>query len=305
MAMKESDTLIRPAPVNESAWRRIASEFFESKVAGLGLFCLLAVLFVAAAAPWISPTNPYDLVQVDILENNLPPLSHRSDGMIYWLGTDGQGRDLLSAIFYGLRTSLLVGVSSGFFALVIGTCLGLAAAYFGGVVDTVIMRLVDLKMGLPAILVALILLAVLGTGVDKTIIALVFIQWAFYARTVRGTALAERQKEYIEAARSLALGPVRILAVHLLPNCLPPLIVIGTIQVATAIALEATLSFLGIGLPPTEPSLGRLIANGAEYILSGHYWISFYPGVALLVTVASFNVVGDQLRDILNPRLRR
>ena len=212
---------------------------------------------------------------------------------------------MLSAIFYGLRTSLGVGVMSGFIALCLGTCIGLGAAYFGGRVDTVIMRLVDLQLSFPAILIALMLLAILGKGVDKIIIALIAVQWAYYARTVRGSALVERSKEYIEAARCLAFSNRRIVFRHLMPNVLPPLIVVGTVQVAHAIALEATLSFLGIGLPVTEPSLGLLIANGFEYMLSGKYWISFFPGVALLITIVSINLVGDQLRDVLNPRLRR
>jgi len=194
---------------------------------------------------------------------------------------------------------------SGFIALCLGTCIGLTAAYVGGRVDTLIMRLVDLQLSFPAILIALILLAVLGKGVDKIIIALIAVQWAYYARTVRGSALVERSKDYIEAAHCLAFSNLRIVFRHLMPNVLPPLIVVGTVQVAHAILLEATLSFLGIGLPVTKPSLGLLIANGFEYMLSGKYWISFFPGVALLITIVSINLVGDQLRDVLNPRLRR
>jgi peptide/nickel transport system permease protein len=167
------------------------------------------------------------------------------------------------------------------------------------------MRIVDIQLSFPAILVALILLAVLGQGTGKIVVALVTVQWAYYARTVRGTALVERRKEYIEAARCLALSHRRVVFRHLLPNCLPPLIVVGTVQVAHAIALEATLSFLGIGLPITEPSLGLLIANGYQYMLSGKYWISFFPGIALLLTIVSINLVGDQLRDVLNPRLQK
>lgn len=225
--------------------------------------------------------------------------------MTYWLGTDGQGRDMLSAIMFGLRTSLAVGVVSAVFALMIGLSLGMTAAYFGGFVDTVIMRIVDLQLSFPTILVALMLLAILGSGVEKVMLALVIVQWAYYARTARSAALVERSKEYVEAAQCLALSNRRVIFRHLLPNCLPPVIVVGTVQVANAIALEATLSFLGIGLPVTEPSLGLLISNGFEYMLSGRYWISVYPGVALLITIIAINLVGDQLRDILNPRLRR
>ncbi|MCB9946259.1 MAG: ABC transporter permease [Rhodospirillaceae bacterium] len=223
----------------------------------------------------------------------------------YWLGTDAQGRDMLSAMMYGLRTSLGVGVMSGIFALVIGMSLGLTAAYFGGRVETLIMRIVDLQLSFPAILVALMLLAVLGRGVDKVILALIIVQWAYYARTTRSAALVERRKEYMEAAACLALSRWRIIFRHLLPNCLPPVIVVGTVQVAHAIALEATLSFLGIGLPLTKPSLGLLISNGFDYLLAGKYWISVYPGLALLVTIVAINLVGDQLRDVLNPRLQR
>jgi peptide/nickel transport system permease protein len=183
--------------------------------------------------------------------------------------------------------------------------MGLTAAYFGGLVDTVIMRIVDMQLSCPSILIALILLAVLGQGVDKIIIALIAVQWAYYARTTRGTALVERRKEYIEAAQCLALGNRRVVFRHLLPNCLPPIIVVNTVLIANAITLEATLSFLGLGLPITEPSLGLLIANGFTYLLSGKYWISFFPGVALLVTIVSINLVGDQLRDVLNPRLQK
>ncbi|MFQ5828416.1 MAG: ABC transporter permease [Candidatus Methylomirabilia bacterium] len=289
----------------ETGLERFVSDFRESKVAVGALLVFTAILFVAIFAPLISPQNPYDLAEIDILDGRLPPGSESMSGATYWLGTDDQGRDMLSAIFYGLRTSLGVGVMSGLIALCLGMCVGLAAAYFGGRVDTLIMRLVDLQLSFPAILIALMLLAILGKGADKIIIALIAVQWAYYARTVRGSALVERRKEYIEAARCLALSPRRIVFRHLLPNVLPPLIVVGTVQVAHAIALEATLSFLGIGLPVTEPSLGLLIANGFEYMLSGKYWISFFPGIALLITIVSINLVGDQLRDVLNPRLQK
>jgi peptide/nickel transport system permease protein len=225
--------------------------------------------------------------------------------MIFWLGTDGAGRDMWSAICYGLRISLGVGVASGLIALIIGMSIGLIAAYFGGRVDAILMRVVDLQLSFPAILVALILVAVLGKGVDKVIIALIFVQWAYYARTVRASALVELSKEYIEAATCLALSHRRIVFRHLLPNCLAPMIVVGTLETARAISVEATLSFLGVGLPQTEPSLGLLIANGFDYMLSHKYWISFFPGIALLLTIVSINLVGDQLRDVLNPRLER
>lgn len=294
------------APVRvETPFRRFVSDFAESKVAVGGLLVFLCILFTAIFAPWISPTNPYDLATVSILDSRIEPGGTMMSGTTAVLGTDGLGRDMLSAIFYGLRISLGVGVMSGLIAVCIGVCVGLAAAYFGGRIDTFIMRVVDLQLSFPAILIALILLATLGKGVDKIIIALIVVQWAYYARTVRGTALVERRKEYIEAATCLALPHRRIVFKHLLPNCMPPLIVVATVQVASAIALEATLSFLGVGLPTTEPSLGLLIANGFEYMMSGAYWISIYPGIALLVTIVSINLVGDRLRDVLNPRLAR
>ena len=225
--------------------------------------------------------------------------------MTYWLGTDDQGRDMLSAIFYGLRISLGVALVSVLVALSVGTLVGLYAAYHGGRADAVIMRVVDLQLSFPTILVALILLAILGKGIFNVVLALVIVQWALYARTARGVALAERQKEYVESAACLGLGPARIIVFHILPNCLPSLIVIATLEVAHAISLEATLSFLGLGLPVTQPSLGLLISNGFDYLLSGYPWISVTPGVALLITVVAINLVGDELRDILNPRLQR
>jgi len=286
-------------------FRMFLRDYFESRTATAAFAFLLVIVFIAVFAPFISPTNPYDLAVVDIMDSRLPPFSQSFDGTMYWLGTDGAGRDLLSSIFYGLRTSLGVGVASGLIAMMLGGSFGLLAAYFGGKVDTVIMRIVDIQLSFPAILVALILLAVLGKGVDKIIVALVIVQWAYYARTIRASALVERRKEYVEAATCLALSHRRIVFKHLLPNCLPPMIVVVTVQTAHAISLEATLSFLGIGLPITEPSLGLLIANGFEYMMSMKYWISFFPGIALLVTIVTINLVGDQLRDVLNPRLQK
>ena len=289
----------------ESRFARFAAEYAHSKLAVAALVALALIVLLALFAPWIAPQNPYDLASLDLLDARLPPGSHAPNGMTYWLGTDGQGRDMLSAILYGLRVSLYVGLASGAIALTIGSLVGVLAAFVGGRFEQFVMRVVDVQLGFPAILVALILLAVLGKGVDKIIIALVTVQWAYYARTARSAALVERNKEYIEAARGLGLSRARIVLRHLLPNALPPLIVVGTVQVAHAIALEATLSFLGLGLPTTEPSLGLLIANGYEYLMSGKYWISVYPGIALLATILSINLVGDQLRDVLNPRLAR
>jgi peptide/nickel transport system permease protein len=290
----------------DSPLKRIAQGFMEDRLAVLGLLVFLLIVAAALAAPWIAPQNPYDLAQLDIMDGGLPPgETSFSTGGAYWLGTDQQGRDMLSAILYGLRISLWVAFASLSVAITIGVTAGVAAAYFGGKIDTLIMRLVDLQLSFPAILIALILLAVLGRGIDKVILALVIVQWAYYARTVRSSAIVERNKDYIEAARCLALSHQRIMFRHLLPNCLPPLIVVATVQIAQAIALEATLSFLGVGVPITEPSLGLLIANGYDYLLSGRYWVSLFPGIALVLTIVAINLVGDRLRDVLNPRLQR
>jgi len=289
----------------ETPFQRFVSEFAESKVALFGLAVFTLIALTAILAPWIAPQNPYDLAQLDIMDGRMEPGTVGGAGFTFWLGTDDQGRDMLSGIMYGLRISLTVGAGSALIACLVGASLGLLAAYAGGRTDSAIMRLVDLQLSFPTILAALMILAFLGKGILNVVIALVIVEWAYYARTVRGTALVERRREYIEAAQCLALPTRRILFRHLLPNCLPPLIVVGTMQVARAIALEATLSFLGLGVPITEPSLGLLIANGYEYMLSGKYWISFYPGIALLVTIVSINLVGDQLRDVLNPRLKK
>ncbi len=289
----------------ESPARRLVLDFAQSKLASIGFVAVCLILLAAISAPWISPQNPYDLAQLDIMDATLPPGSVSGGGLTFWLGSDDQGRDMLSAILYGLRISLFVGAGSALLAGVIGSALGLIAAYAGGWLESLVMRLVDLQLSFPSILVALMILAVLGKGVGNVMLALVLVEWAYYARTARGAAVAERRREYIEAAECLALSRPRIVFRHLLPNCMPPLIVVATFQMARAIALEATLSFLGLGVPITEPSLGLLIANGYQYMLSGKFWISFYPGIALLLTIVAINLVGDQLRDVLNPKLRR
>ena len=268
----------------------------------ISVLLLTLIMGCAILAPLIAPTDPYDLSVVSIMDGRLAPGEEMSNGNIAWLGTDGAGRDVLSAIIYGLRTSLIVAISSALIALSIGIFIGLIAAFYGGKIDSFLMRIVDIQLSFPAILVALVLLALLGKGVDKVIIALVVVQWAVYARTVRAAATVERRKEYIEAASCLGLSNSRIIWKHLLPNSISPLIVLATLQTAHSISIEATLSFLGVGVPITEPSLGSLISNGFDFILSGAYWITFFPGVMLLATVASINVLGDQIRAILNPR---
>jgi peptide/nickel transport system permease protein len=303
-------TTLAELPRNDAQTRRarlgrIWSELAESPVAVAALVLVVLLIALALLAPWIAPQNPYDLSQLSIMDNKLPPGSRSMAGQLYLLGTDDQGRDMLSAIIYGLRLSLFVGVVSTAIALVLGSAVGVIAAYIGGKIDAVLMRLVDIQLSFPAILIALILVAILGKGVDKVVIALVSLQWAYYARTIRSSALVERGRDYIEAARGLALPHARIIFRHLLPNAFPPLIVVATVQVAHAIGLEATLSFLGVGVPITEPSLGLLIANGYSYMLSGSYWIAFYPGIALLLAIAAINLVGDRLGEVMNPRLAR
>jgi peptide/nickel transport system permease protein len=292
------------APV-QTPFRRFLSDYCENKIAVLGAIGVIFVLLVATIGPFLAPTDPYDLASVSIMDNRLAPGEKLMSGQVAWFGTDDAGRDLLSAMIYGVRISLTVGIGSGIIAMLFGGSLGLIAAFYGGRVDAVIMRIADIQLSFPAILIALILLAVLGKGIDKIIFALVTVQWAYYARTIRGSALVERRKEYIEAANCLALSNKRVLFRHLLPNCLAPMIVVGTMQTASAISLEATLSFLGLGLPQTEPSLGRLISDGFEFVHSGYYWISVFPGLALLFVIVSINLVGDRLRDVFNPRLQK
>ena len=268
-------------------------------------FLLILIILSAVFSPLIAPTNPYDLSTVSILDGRLTPGEEMFDGTIAWLGTDGAGRDVLSSILYGLRTSLTVAISSALVALAIGLSVGLTSAFYGGRIDAFLMRVVDIQLSFPAILVALVLLALLGKGIDKVIIALAIVQWALYARTVRAAAMVERRKEYFEAATCLELSNARIIWKHLLPNSVSSLIVLATLQTAHSISIEATLSFLGVGVPITEPSLGSLISNGFDYILSGAYWITFFPGIMLLATVAAINIFGDQLREIINPRLSK
>jgi peptide/nickel transport system permease protein len=284
---------------------RFWSEFRENRIALAALVVVLILTVLAVFAPLIAPQNPYDLSSLSLRDARRPPGFVGSGGYVHVLGTDPQGRDLLSAIIYGLRVSLQIGLAAGAVALTIGTVLGILAAYLGGWIETLIMRIVDLQLSFPAILLALVLVALLGQGKAQLIGALVAAQYAYFARTAYGAATAERRKDYIEAALATPLSGPRVVLRHLLPNCLPPLIVVATVQIANSISLEATLSFLGLGLPVTEPSLGMLISNGFPYMMSGRYWISVYPGVALIVLIVAINLVGDQIRDQVNPRLRR
>lgn len=294
-----------PLQSRASRMRDFWSDYRASPIAVVSLAVIVLLAVVAFGAPWLMPQDPYDMAALDWLDAFLRPGTVGSSGYTHWLGTDNAGRDMLSAIFYGLRTSFVIGLSAGALALMVGITVGLTAAYFGGRVETVLMRIVDLQLSMPAILLALVLVAMLGQGVPQIILALVVAQYAYFARTTHGTATVERGKDYIEAARSTPLPTWRVLLRHLLPNVLPPLIVVATVQVASAIALEATLSFLGVGLPLTEPSLGSLISNGFKYIHTDRTWLSIYPGLFLMVTVVAINLVGDRVRHVLDPRNQR
>lgn len=292
--------IARDAPV-----ARFWVEFQEDRIAVAAFAVIVAIAVMAVLAPLIAPQNPYDIGKLVLGDARRPPGFVGSGGYVHWLGTDAQGRDLLSAILYGLRISVMIGVAAGAIAFAVGAVMGSTAAFVGGRVEALIMRFVDLQLSFPPILLALVLSALLGQGRTQLIIALVTAQYAYFARTAHGAASTERAKDHVEAALSTPLPTHTVLLRHILPNCLPPLIVVATVQVANSIALEATLSFLGLGLPVTEPSLGMLIANGFQYMLSGRYWISIYPGVALIVLIVAINLVGDQIRDQLNPRLKR
>jgi peptide/nickel transport system permease protein len=277
--------------------------FMGDPISGVAITMLLVLALIAILAPWISPQNPYDLSAVSISDAEIAPgqLAPRGN-FIAWLGTDGAGRDLLSAIMYGLRTSLLVGLLSTAGGLAIGLVAGLAAAYFGGALDSFIARAIDLQLSVPAIMIALVILAALGPGLDKVVVALIATQWAYHARTIRSSALSESAKEYVEAAHSQGLPVWRIILLHVLPNCLAPALVVASLQLGHAFALEATLSFLGVGLPRTSPSLGLLISNGFEYIMADSVWICIFPGVALVLLVISVNLVCERIRVVASPR---
>ena len=292
------------API-ETPLRGFIREFTQDRVAVVAFVVLALIVLLALLAPWITPQDPYDLANLVLMDARRPPGHVGSKGFTYWLGTDAQGRDLYSGILYGLRISLQVGLMAGAIAFAIGASLGTLAGFAGGRTETLIMRIIDLQLSFPAILLALVLAALLGQGKWPLIAALVTAQYAYFARTAHGAASSERSKDYVEAALSTPLSSARVAFRHVLPNCMPPLIVVATVQVANSIALEATLSFLGLGMPVSEPSLGMLIANGFQYMLSGRYWISIYPGIALIVLIVAINLVGDQIRDQLNPRLKR
>jgi peptide/nickel transport system permease protein len=288
--------------------------FRHSPVAIVAAIVALAIILSAAMASLIAPHDPFDLASLSLLDASNPPAWIEGGDWRYPLGTDNQGRDVLSAILYGARLSLVVGVSAVAFAVCLGVTLGLVAGWRGGVAETIIMRIADVQLSFPAILIALLIDGVarglLPREVQAEITLYVLIgaialsAWVQYARTVRGSTLVERNKEYIQAARVIGVHPAKIVLGHLLPNVLGPVLVIATINLALAILTEATLSFLGVGLPPTQPSLGTLIRVGNDYLLSGDWWISVFPGIVLALLILSVNLLGDWLRDALNPKLR-
>ena len=287
-----------------SLLHKIRPIFSGHYIAIAGLIGFSFFLLVALLAPWIAPQNPYDLMVLDIMDGLLPPLSKLGNGTTAWLGTDALGRDILSAVMYGLRLSLFVAFVAVSIGTTIGVILGLLAAVKAGWVETIIMRAVDLKVSFPGILLALMMLAIFGTGVDKIIYALIIGVWASKARLTRSQALSEMQKEYIDAARISGIPNWRIMVRFLLPNSIAPVLVMVPMALSGAIGAEATLSFLGVGVPITEPSLGLLIANGNDYILSGKWWISIVPGLVLVSLVLCINVVADRIREYNNPYLK-
>jgi peptide/nickel transport system permease protein len=265
---------------------------------------LTGFVLLALAATIVAPQNPYDPLQIFGWEASSPPGTTSGGGYLYLLGTDGLGRDIWSTILYGLRISLIVAATSTAAAALIGLAAGVSAAYFGRWVDVVIMRIVDLQLSLPTILVALIAIVTLGPGIDRIILAIIIVQWAGYARIARGIALSEINKPYLDAVRLLRLPRFRIIFRHLLPNSIAPAITLIPIELGHAVALEATLSFLGLGVPIDRPSLGSAVASGFQYLLTGQYWISLFPGLALFGLIASINFVGDNVRRRLDPRSR-
>ncbi len=277
--------------------------------AAIALVCVVCAVF----APWLAPHNPQDLASLQLMDARLPP-AWLADGQLRFpLGTDDQGRDILSALMYGARISLLVGLASVVLSMVLGVGLGLLAGFVGGRVDSFIMRVCDVMLSFPAILVALLIDGVgraMFPNAHETlaftvlILAISLTGWVQYARTVRGSTLVERQKEYVQAARVIGVSSFRIMRRHVLPNVLGPVLVLATIQIASAIITEATLSFLGVGVPPTSPSLGTLIRVGQDFLFSGEWWITIFPGLVLVMIALSVNLLGDWLRDALNPRLR-
>jgi len=287
--------------------------FKNSPTAIVAALIAAACIFGSLFAPWVTPHNPFDLATLSLSDARLPPAWMADGNTRYLLGTDDQGRDILSALFYGARISLLVGFASVILSMIVGVALGLLSGFAGGKVDAFIMRVCDVMLSFPSILIALLIdgvgRAIFPNAHDELafgvlIVAIALSGWVQYARTVRGSTMVERNKEYVQAARVIGVAPIRIMVKHVLPNVMGPVLVLATIQVAAAILTEATLSFLGVGVPPTSPSLGTLIRIGNDFLFSGEWWITIFPGAMLVLIALSVNLLGDWLRDALNPRLR-
>jgi peptide/nickel transport system permease protein len=304
-----------PASKARAAWDSdLAYSFRRSPVAVVSAIVLAVCVIAALFAPWLAPKHPYDLATLNLLDALTPPAWEIGGKEGYLLGTDDQGRDVLSTIMFGARVSLMVGLASVLLAVLVGVGLGLLAGYVGGRTDAVIMRIADVQLSFPAILIALLIDGVARArrpheahgelALAVLILAIAASNWVQYARTVRGSTMVEKNKEYVQAARVIGVAPFGIMRRHLLPNVLGPVLVLGTINIATAIITEATLSFLGVGVPATQPSLGTLIRVGNDFLFSGEWWITVFPGAALVIMVLSINLLGDWLRDALNPKLR-
>lgn len=288
--------------------RLLSSEFvfnYRRNVPAIfGSLLLVVFAILTIFGPFLVGQDPYDLSQLELMDSFKPPVWLEGGDPRYLLGTDGQGRDVLASIIYGARISAFIGIAAMMFSCIIGTTLGLLSGFYGGTLDSIIMRIADIQLSFPSMLIALFLMSAFGTGIGMVLIALTAVGWVVYARTVRGSTLSEIQKEYIQAARVAGLGDFEIIWRHVLPNVLTPLIVVATIQVGTFILIEASLSFLGVGVPITEPSLGLLVKEGFDVLFSGIWWTSAFPGLFIMFLVFGINLFGDFLRDELNPRLR-
>jgi len=292
----------------------VGYSFRSSPVAIVAAVVALVLVLAALLARWVAPHNPLDLATINLLDASMPPFWADGGTFKFLLGTDVQGRDVLSAVIYGMRISLVIGTASVLLAVVAGLGIGLLSGYVGGRLDAFLMRVADVQLSFPAILIALLVDGVARAALPREthdvvafpvlVAAIALAGWPQYARTVRGSTLVEKGKEYVQAARVIGVSSLAIMVRHVLPNVLGPVLVVATVHIATAIITEATLSFLGVGVPPTTPSLGTLIRVGAEFLFSGEWWITIFPGLALVMLVLSVNLLGDWLRDALNPRLR-
>jgi len=314
--MSDKNQIPAPRSWMFRAWDSdVAYSFRTSPVAIVAGAVSLLIILLAVLAPWIAPHNPYDPSSLNLMDGFTPPMEPNAfTGNVYWLGTDNQGRDIFSTLLYGARISLFVGFAAVLFAMVLGIAAGLAAGYRGGWVDSLLMRVADVQLSFPSILIALLIFGVARGFIPPAyretmaiwvlIVAIGLSDWVQYARVVRGATMVEKSKEYVQAARVIGAHPLKILVRHILPNVMGPVLVIATIGLALAIIAEATLSFLGVGVPPTQPSLGTLIRIGQQYLFSGEWWILLFPSLTLLALALAVNLLGDWLRDALNPRLR-